>query len=152
TTEGWSFRTNQERGSFVDIGAGNGKVLEAARRVEGITALHAIEKSRTHLDMLPPDIFILGVNFWNTTLMDKELGFIFSNPPYSEFEPWTAKILREAPGGSTVYLVIPERWQRSVPIRKELGDRKLKYEVIGQYDFADAEDRTARAVVHLLKV
>ncbi|MBK1884936.1 hypothetical protein JIN85_21190, partial [Luteolibacter pohnpeiensis] len=24
TTEGWSFRTNQERGSFVDIGAGNG--------------------------------------------------------------------------------------------------------------------------------
>ena len=95
----WRSRTPT---SFLDIGAGNGKVLRAVARLERIGALHAIEKSSTLLQSLPDNVFILGVDFWNTSLFDKEVGFIFSNPPYSRFEEWSAKILREAPGGSTM--------------------------------------------------
>jgi len=138
--------------AFLDIGAGNGKVLDAVRGIERIEALHAIEKSQTHLQALAKDVFILGVDFWHTSLIDKTLGFIFSNPPYSEFEEWTAKILREAPGGSVLYLVIPERWERSALIGHEVKARKLTPQILGRFDFEDAEDRTARAKVHLLKI
>lgn len=138
--------------SFLDIGAGNGKVLRAVARLERIGALHAIEKSSTLLQALPENVFILGVDFWNTSLHDKEVGFIFSNPPYSRFEEWSAKILREAPGGSTIYLVIPERWQNSEVIGREVKARKLDPQILGRFDFESAEDRTARAKVHLLKI
>ena len=145
----WRART---RTSFLDIGAGNGKVLRAVGKIERIGDLHAIEKSSALLQALPENVFILGVDFWNTSLFDKEVGFIFSNPPYSRFEEWSAKIIREAPGGSTVYLVIPERWQRSEVIGRELKARKLEPTVLGRFDFESAEDRTARAKVHLLKI
>ena len=138
--------------SFLDIGAGNGKVLRAVAKLERIGNLHAIEKSGTLLQSLPEEVFILGVDFWNTSLFDKELGFIFSNPPYSRFEEWSAKILREAPGGCTVYLVIPERWERSEVIGREVKARKLDPIILGRFDFESAEDRTARAKVHLLKI
>ncbi len=138
--------------SFLDIGAGNGKVLDAVGSIDGIEALHAVEKSRTHLDRLPKDVFILGVDFWKTSLFDKELGFIFSNPPYSEFVEWTAKILQEAPGGSKIHLVLPERWEKSEEIQREIRTRKLKPEILGSFDFRSAEDRAARAKVHLVKI
>jgi hypothetical protein len=145
----WRARTPS---SFLDIGAGNGKVLRAVARLERIGALHAIEKSSTLLQSLPDDVFILGVDFWNTSLYDKELGFIFSNPPYSRFEEWSAKILREAPGGCAIYLVIPERWERSEVIGREIKARKTEPRILGRFDFESAEDRTARAKVHLLKI
>lgn len=137
--------------AFLDIGAGNGKVLDAVRGIEGLADLHAIEKSHTHLQALPKDVFILGCDFWHTSLIDKELGFIFSNPPYSEFAEWSAKILREAPGGCIVYLVIPERWENSRRIAREIETRKLKAQILGRFDFESAEDRAARTKVHLLK-
>ncbi|RYG35684.1 MAG: DUF4942 domain-containing protein [Burkholderiales bacterium] len=138
--------------SFLDIGAGNGKVLRAVAKIERIGDLHAIEKSGALLQTLPENVFILGVDFWNTSLFDKEIGFVFSNPPYSRFEEWSAKIIREAPGGSTIYLVIPDRWQRSEVIGRGLKARKLDAIVLGSFDFESAEDRAARAKVHLLKI
>jgi len=138
--------------AFLDVGAGNGKVLDAVREIEGMESLHAIEKSNTHLHSLPADVFILGVDFWHTSLLDKQLGFVFSNPPYSEFAEWSAKILREAPGDCVVYLVIPERWERSELIAREIEARKLKPEILGRFDFESAEDRAARCKVHLIKV
>ena len=138
--------------SFLDIGAGNGKVLRAVGRLERIGDLHAIEKSSALLQALPENVFILGVDFWNTSLYDKEVGVIFSNPPYSRFEEWSAKIIREAPGGCTIYLVVPERWQRSEVLGRELKARRLEPSILGRFDFESAEDRTARAKVHLLKI
>ena len=138
--------------SFLDIGAGNGKVLDAVRNLHFIQKLYSIEKSRTLLNLLPPDIFILGVDFWNTSLIDKQIDVIFSNPPYSGYEEWTIKILREALPDALVYLVIPERWRDSAAIRRELRDRNAAHTLVGAFDFEHAEDRKARAKVHLLKI
>jgi hypothetical protein len=139
-------------GSFLDIGAGNGKVLDAVRDLRSIEKLHAIEKSRTLINLLPADVFILGVDFWNTSLIDKQVDVIFSNPPYSRYVEWTSKILREARPGALVYLVIPERWDHSAEIRGELKEREASHEIVGSFDFENSEDRKARAKVHLLKI
>ena len=56
--------------SLLDIGAGNGKVLTALRDRNSkqehcySTDLLAIEKSQPLLESLPPDIGILGTDFW----------------------------------------------------------------------------------------
>ena len=74
--------------AFLDIGAGNGKVLTAVSTIEDIGRLYAIEKSHTLIDLMPKEIFILGCDFWHTSLIDKDVRLIFSNPPYSNFEEW----------------------------------------------------------------
>jgi hypothetical protein len=139
-------------GSFLDIGAGNGKVLDAVRDLHFIEKLHAIEKSRTLIGLLPADVFILGVDFWNTSLIDKQVDVIFSNPPFSKYEEWVLKILREARPGALVYLVIPDRWEQSSEIRRGLDEREATHSIVGSFDFENAEDRKARAKVHLLKI
>ena len=139
-------------GSFLDIGAGNGKVLDGVRELHFIEKLHAIEKSRTLIGLLPADVFILGVDFWNTSLIDKQVDVIFSNPPFSRYEEWVLKILREARPGALVYLVIPERWEQSSEIRRGLDEREATLSIVGSFDFENAEDRKARAKIHLLKI
>ena len=150
------YRYDRHRGrslaSFLDIGAGNGKVLDAIRNLRFILKLHAIEKSRNLINLLPADVYILGVDFWNTSLIDKDVDVIFSNPPYSCYVEWTSKILKEARPGTLIYLVIPERWERSSEILRGLKDRNATHENIGSFDFENAEDRKARAKVHLLKI
>lgn len=139
-------------GGFLDIGAGNGKVLDAVAGIRDLGSRYAIEKSSTLLNLLPAEVFILGCDFWNTSLMDKQVAYIFSNPPYSEFEPWTVKILREAPSHCAIWLVLPERWEKSVDIRREIEARKVTTTVLGSFDFLSAEDRKARAKVHLVRL
>lgn len=138
--------------NFLDIGAGNGKVITAIKDLEFISDTFAIEKSHTLQEMLPPETFILGCDFWKTSLIDKDIGIIFSNPPYSTYQDWTLKILREIQPGSVVYLVIPDRWEKSEAITREIKARKATTKVLGTYDFQAAEDRTARARVHLLRI
>lgn len=138
--------------AFLDIGAGNGKVLTAVSTIEDIGKLYAIEKSHTLIDLMPKEIFILGCDFWHTSLIDKDVRLIFSNPPYSKFEEWSVKILREAPAASTIYLVIPERWMTSGKLDAEITHRGATRKILGTFDFASAEDRQARAKVHLVKI
>lgn len=142
---------------FLDIGAGNGKVISAVSAIDKddecrIGKTYAIEKSHTLIDLLPKEVFILGCDFWRTSLIDKEIGFIFSNPPYSRYEEWSAKILREASTSSIIYLVIPERWEKTGTLATEMKARHASHTIIGSFDFEDAEDRHARAKVHLLKI
>lgn len=138
--------------AFLDIGAGNGKVLTAVSTIEDIGKLYAIEKSHTLIDLMPKEIFILGCDFWHTSLIDKDVRLIFSNPPYSRFEEWSVKILREAPAASTIYLVIPERWMTAGKLDVEIQHREATRKILGTFDFASAEDRQARAKVHLVKI
>lgn len=135
---------------FLDIGAGNGKVLDAVSKESLFSNYFAIEKSQTLLGMINHKI--LGVDFWQTTLLDKKIDFIFSNPPYSEFEPWSEKIIEEAPEGATIYLVVPQRWSNSVLIKNALYLRHSKAEIVDSFDFLSAEDRKARAKVDLLEI
>ncbi len=136
--------------SVLDVGAGNGKVLMALRERAGLKDLHAIEKSELLCEQLHPDVLIVGTEFAEQSLLSKHVDVIFSNPPYSEFEDWAVKIIRQA-ASELVYLVLPERWEKSVPIADALRFRSTACEKVGQFDFLNAE-RSARCKVHLLCV
>ncbi|MBX9638065.1 MAG: DUF4942 domain-containing protein [Nitrosomonas sp.] len=144
--------------SLLDIGAGNGKVLNRFKELNKRdpedrdnyhTEYFAIEKARPLLDSLPIDVGILGTDFWEQSLLDKSVDCVFSNPPYSEFIDWSAKVIREA-NANYIYLVIPQRWKNQQPILNAIEARKATYEVIGEFDFLSSEDRTARAKVDLV--
>lgn len=148
-------KDNEGRGckhtSVLDIGAGSGKVLTSIRDLCGVEELFAIEKSHVLCEQLDPQILVVGTEFEEQSLLSKHVDIIFCNPPYSKFEDWTVKIIRES-AAQRVFLVIPERWQQSTPIADALKFRGVSMQKLGDYDFANAEDRKARAKVHLLSV
>lgn len=75
---------------------------------------------------------------------------VFSNPPYSVFEAWAVKIIREA-NAVDIYLIIPQRWENSEAIKDALDARNAKAKIIHSDDFLDAE-RKARAKVHIIHI
>lgn len=132
--------------SVLDIGAGDGRVLKGL----GVSRKYAIEKSRILVEQMDKDIFVIGTDFMQQTLIDKEIDRIFCNPPYSEYVVWTEKIIREA-NAEIIYLVIPDRWENKQSIKDLIKQRKATYKTLGKYDFSNAE-RQARAKVHLVKI
>lgn len=76
------------------------------------------------------------------------MDMIFCNPPYSQYDEWAEKIILQ---GNTlnIALVIPVRWRNSERLKEALERRKYKADVIGTYDFSNAE-RKARATVDLI--
>ena len=83
-------------------------------------------------------------------LIDKPVENIFCNPPYSEFEEWATRIIREA-NAKKIYFVIPQRWKTSERIQNALKQTKAIASVLGSFDFLDAE-RSARAKVDIVRV
>ncbi len=134
---------------MLDIGCGNGKVLNALEEAKKIEKF-GIELSQTLLAALDKTITVLGTDFHQNTLIDKKFDVIFCNPPYSEYEAWTRRIILEGQADD-IFLVIPSRWQNSQSISAALNMRDVKIDVIGSYDFLNA-DRAARAKVDLVKV
>lgn len=139
-------RNTKKHHSILDIGAGNGKVLN---KFEGDK--YAIEKSRLLLDNLPSDVIIVGVDFDANTLIDKSVDIIFCNPPYSEYEKWAERIIKEA-NADEVFLVIPVRWAKSNAIINAIKDRNASSKVLGTFSFKSSEDRKARATVELVRI
>lgn len=138
--------------SVLDVGAGNGKVLDALRAADlGLDAFYAIEKSDILLGQLDARIFVVGTAFEEQSLISKQVDIVFSNPPYSIFAEWCTKIIREA-AAPVAYLVIPQRWEENEAIAAALKFRKATARAIGDFDFLNSEDRTARAKVHLVRV
>jgi hypothetical protein len=135
----------------LDVGAGNGKVLKALKERAKFDELYAIEKSTILCQQLPNDVFIVGTDFHEQSLVAKQVDLTFCNPPYSEYEEWSVKILRES-SSKVVYLVIPVRWQQSKLIAEAIEYREAKVKIVGRFSFQDAEDRTARALVHLIRI
>lgn len=145
--------------TLLDVGAGNGQVLRKVRdylnRSGGedgryFDKLYAIEKSPLLIQQLDTDIFVVGTDFMEQTLLNKEASVVFSNPPYSVFAEWTVKLIREC-AAPLLYLVIPVRWQEDRTIADALAFRQAKTEIVGTFDFEKAE-RRARARVHLVRV
>lgn len=135
---------------ILDIGAGNGNAL--SKLSNGIDAdLYAIEISSILIDAMPSDVYVIGTDFHAQTLIDKEVDVVFCNPPYSEFEQWAARIIREA-NCREIYLVIPERWHSSKAIADALEQRDATASVIYSSDFAHSEYRESRAKVDILKI
>lgn len=146
----WHF--NASNVSALDIGAGDGRVLEFLSSELGSIKTFAIEKSQTHRSMLPPSVYIMGVDFWKTSLLDKKVDLIFSNPPYSEYEKWSEKILSEVDSGTLIFLVVPERWRKSKRLADVIEERSLTVESRGFFSFAESPDRTARGRVELIEI
>lgn len=121
-----------------------------ANRVN-ITKYMAIEKSQTLIDAMPHDVFVVGTEFNENTLIDKRADVVFCNPPYSQYAQWTERIIKEA-NADYIYLVIPQRWGANKSIMQALKARKASVKLVGSFDFLNSEDRKARAKVSLLKV
>lgn len=150
--------------SFLDIGAGDGRVLEAIDRLNferfwvkgenkkfhSTIKKYAIEKSTIHIEKMPPDISIIGTDFMRQTLIDKSVDIVFCNPPYSQYESWATKIIKEA-NAQTIFLILPQRWDESKLIKRAIEQREACSSVIWSGDFSDA-DRQARAKVDIIKI
>lgn len=132
--------------SVLDCGAGDGRVLNALAKGNK----YAIEKSKTLLNALDKSIYVVGTDFQHQTLIDKKVDIVFSNPPYSEYVEWAEKIIREA-NASYIYLIIPERWINVDRLQDAIKLRKAEFEIIGVFDFLNAE-RKARAKVNIVGI
>ncbi len=137
----------QPRVSVLDCGAGDGRALKA---LSNGGEMYAIEKSQKLVFSMSEDIYIVGTEFHENTIIDKKTEVVFSNPPYSQYQEWTTKIIKEA-NATVIYLVIPNRWIDSTPIKDALSLRDCEAQVIGSFDFLNAE-RKARAVVDILAI
>lgn len=127
------YHEKSRRFSILDIGAGNGNALKTIcelTRNEG--EKYAIEKSRVLLDSLPPDVFVIGTDFNQQTLIDKKVDIVFCNPPYSEYETWMRRIVSEA-NCRLIYLVVPQRWKENKTVT-DMIDRRC-----GKKDSEDPE-------------
>lgn len=134
--------------NVLDCGAGDGRALDF---LAGKGNKYAIEKSTILLGQHSRDIIPVGTDFHQSTLIDKEVDLVFSNPPYSEYEHWATKIIKEA-NAPLIYLIIPERWANSEAIKLALELRKPRStEVIYTGDFLSA-DRSARAKINILRI
>lgn len=176
-----TYRCEQKHISMLDIGAGNCKVFSTIQAIAdeqpvldewyyrntedksyrsdyerlanrvNITKYMAIEKAQTLIDAMPHDVFVVGTEFNENTLIDKRADVVFCNPPYSQYEQWTERIIKEA-NANYIYLVIPQRWGTNKSIMRALKARKATVKLVGSFDFLNSEDRKARAKVSLLKV
>ncbi len=160
--EGHHFTRSVGFSTVLDIGAGDGKVLRALRKAtfeEGrrdeprpiFSEFYAIEKALPLLQRLEPDVFIVGTDFLEQSLVAKQIDVTFCNPPYSEFTDWARKIIRES-SSRLVYLVIPTRWKDSPEIAAAIKHRDATPTILGEFSFVHAEDRAARAVVNLIRI
>lgn len=136
-------------GKVLDIGCGNGCFFEklCTDKFKHVQKF-GIEKSNILAEQLPEDVIILGSDFNEQTLIDKKVDMIFCNPPYTEYDLWAEKIILQG-NAEHIALVIPIRWRNSERLKDALERRKYQAEIIGTYDFNNAE-RKARATVDLI--
>jgi hypothetical protein len=131
--------------SFLDIGAGDGRVLDYFNAHKS----YAIEIARAQADdLIRKGIFLIGRDYWDVSLIEQKYGLIYSNPPFSVFDRWVNKILTEC-NFRLLYLVMPVRWKNQEMITKEL--ERYEAAIVGEFDFSKA-DREARGKVNLLRV
>lgn len=139
------------RNSYID-GKGYNYDLQPKDHEKGhrIYNYYIIEKSKILLERMEKDVICLGTDFNATMLLDKPVDNIFCNPPYSEYEEWTERLIYEA-NTKRIFLVIPERWKNSEKIKKALEKTKSIVITCGSFDFLHAE-RQARAKVEVITI
>ena len=138
---------------LLDVGAGDGRVLNKIEKFlskNGKVEVdkYAIEKSKILVNQMSDDVMVIGSDFNEQSFIDKSIDFVFCNPPYSEYEEWTKKLLIEL-NCKKLYMVIPERWKDNNKIKETIDKRNIKYDILGSFDFL-AADRKARANVDIV--
>ena len=146
--------------NILDVGCGNGKTLQKLGRYlsnensglnsNRVTKLLGIEKSGALRSVCSSDIGIVGCDFLQSNLSNKKLGFVFCNPPYSQFELWACKLLLECDCNDLV-MVLPKRWSESSRISDITQKRGVTAEVLGTFGFLEGE-RSARAEVDVIRI
>lgn len=111
---------------------------------------YVIEKSQILLKKLDKNIIVLGTDFNSTLLLDKKAETYFCNPPYSQYEDWTCRIISEG-NFKKAYLIIPQRWETNETIQTTIKNTNSRTKIIGEFDFCNAE-RNARAKVHIVEI
>jgi hypothetical protein len=138
--------------SFLDVGAGDGRILNSFKNDKylSIENKYGIELAQPFAEdlILKDDIFLIGRDFFRTSLIDKHYSVIFSNPPYTQYISWTVRLLQES-NFILMYLVLPVRWENNQEIMIHLNHYNT--EKIGEYDFTHG-DRPARARVNLIRI
>lgn len=120
------------------------------RQKNKIYKYYVMEKSKILLQKLDEDTICLGTDFNENTLIDKKVTTIFCNPPYSEFTNWVHRIISEG-NFMQAFLVIPQRWKDNQETMNLLEFYKIKYDILGSFDFLEAE-RKARAKVDVVRL
>lgn len=138
--------------TILDIGCGNGTFKNYLKDIgkDDDFDYFAIEKSEILLNQLPADVYVLGTDFNQCTLIDKKVDIIFCNPPYSEYEKWACRIIREG-YFKDAFLIIPERWKENENIKQAIKDANVTTQVLSSQDFLNAE-RQARAKIDIVKI
>lgn len=147
--------------SIMDIGAGDGRVLSQfaayfdRKDKDGYTVgrtptLYAIEKSTTLIQAQPEGVIPVGTDLFEQNLACLPVTYLFSNPPYSQFESWASLII-ESGHALKAFLVIPRRWKDNPVIASSLKKRGATARILHSDDFYDAP-RKARAVVDVVEV
>ena len=138
--------------TILDIGAGNGnfftKLDSEIKKVMNIAIqngadkrdinfnIHkfAIEKSEILIEQMPNDITIIGADFQQQTLIDKDFDYIFCNPPYSEFREWMYKIINET-NSNDVIMIVPSRWIKDDELLALIKKRQFKFDMICFFNY-----------------
>lgn len=136
--------------SLMDIGAGDGRVLQSLAEKGDAPLLYAIEISPVLRGRWAEEIIPVGTDLFEQNLSALPVDYIFSNPKYSEYEEWVCKIVSEG-FAKKAFLVIPERWVNSNAIDQALKRRGADARVIHHDDFSSA-DRQSRAVIDIVEV
>jgi hypothetical protein len=138
--------------TFLDVGAGDGRVFNSFKAMKNLSIddIYGIELAQPFAEDLiqKDDVFLIGRDFFRTSLIDKYYSVIFSNPPYSKYMEWVVRLLQEA-NFVLMYLVIPVRWEDNQEIMLHL--KRYNVETVGEYDFIHG-DRPARAHVNLVRI
>ena len=148
---------NFKHKTILDIGAGNGNFFtklenEINKKIPEDERFYfgkfAIEKSEILVEQMPNDIVIIGADFHQQTLIDKDFDYIFCNPPYSEFKDWMHKIIKEA-NSNDIIMIVPSRWIEDNDLLNLIAKRQFQYKIIDNDNFLDGE-RQARAYVDII--
>ncbi|MDN2483878.1 class I SAM-dependent methyltransferase [Vibrio agarivorans] len=132
--------------TWLDIGAGAGHALMSL--TNNPKGRFAIEKSTPLIAQMDHSVVLLGTDFAEQTLIDLPTDYVFCNPPYSEFETFLTRIIKEAHARG-VYAIVPSRWKASKSVQRAIELRKAEVTVIDSTDFLNAP-RSARAKVDIL--
>lgn len=143
-------RIPEDAKSIIDIGSGDGRVLKILAGKCKSAKLYGIEKSSILLNAQPDLIIPLGTELFEQNLSSLLVDYIFSNPPYSQYEDWVCKIVDEG-FSKNAFLIIPQRWKDSAVIAKALKRRGASARVIHSDDFLDG-DRPSRAFIDIVEV
>lgn len=134
--------------NVLDIGAGDGRVLDMLANKLSVDKLYSIEKSEPLIQAMSKKNLNIGRDFWETSLIEKQAELIFCNPPYSEYGDWMVRIIKEA-NFEILAFIVPMRWKENIFIQQAIKQRNLDYKIIDSFDFLNAE-RKARAKVDLI--